>query len=216
MNKINSWIIVTIAIALLPLFYLGLVWNQLPPTVALHFGSDLQPDRYGPKSSLWWSTGLLAVIGLASYFLLNHIWVIDRKIKPDSSLNRFSKIGFIVVVFLTLINFLILITAKSGAVQLIRFLPLVLGVFIAILGNYMINIRPNYFVGFRLPWTLSDDKNWRKTHQVAGKLWFVGGLLFAVVSLFLPQPVAMKVFTYTIVVLALIPTVYSYNQYRQH
>lgn len=41
----------------------------------------------------------------------------------------------------------------------------------------MSKIRQNYTVGIRLPWTLSSEDNWDKTHRLAGKLWIVGGVL---------------------------------------
>ena len=29
----------------------------------------------------------------------------------------------------------------------------------------------------RTPWTLEDEDNWRKTHHLASKIWFIGGLI---------------------------------------
>jgi uncharacterized membrane protein len=52
-----------------------------------------------------------------------------------------------------------------------------MGAFFAVLGNYMHSIKPNYFVGFRTPWTLESEDNWRKTHQLVSKVWVPGGLL---------------------------------------
>ena len=33
----------------------------------------------------------------------------------------------------------------------------------------MHSIKPNYFVGMRLPWTLESEANWRSTHQFASR-----------------------------------------------
>ncbi|MDQ2752120.1 MAG: SdpI family protein, partial [Bacteroidota bacterium] len=35
------------------------------------------------------------------------------------------------------------------------------------MGNNFYNIKPNYFAGYRLPWTLESEENWRKTHHLA-------------------------------------------------
>ena len=89
-----------------------------------------------------------------------------------------------------------------------------LGLFFAGLGNLMHSIQPNYFVGMRLPWTLENPDNWRKTHQLTGKLWFGGGLLIAVSSFFLSEQTAMFLMLSTILVICLIPVVYSYRMYK--
>ena len=57
------------------------------------------------------------------------------------------------------------------------------GLLLCLIGNYMHTIKPNYFAGLRLPWTLNNEDNWRKTHLLAGKLWFVGGLVIAILCL---------------------------------
>ena len=76
-------------------------------------------------------------------------------------------------------------------------------------------MKPNYFAGFRLPWTLENAENWKKTHQLSGKLWFAGGLLIAVTCLFLPSLPAMIVFFAVMMVLVVIPCVYSYRLFKK-
>jgi uncharacterized membrane protein len=65
----------------------------------------------------------------------------------------------------------------------------------------------------RLPWTLENPENWRKTHALAGKLWFGGGLLLAITCLFLPAKAAMILFFAVMILLVFIPTVFSYRFY---
>jgi uncharacterized membrane protein len=90
-----------------------------------------------------------------------------------------------------------------------------MGLLFAFLGNYINNIKPNYFAGIRLPWTLSDDENWRRTHHLAGKLWFSGGLLIAIISLLLPLRVVIPFFIAATVILVLIPAIYSYRFFKK-
>ena len=49
--------------------------------------------------------------------------------------------------------------------------------FFIILGNYLGNVRPNYFVGIRTPWTLENPETWRATHRLGGRLMFFGALI---------------------------------------
>jgi uncharacterized membrane protein len=61
---------------------------------------------------------------------------------------------------------------------------------------------------------LNDDENWRRTHRLAGKMWFWGGLFFTVVSLFLPAFLIIPVFLTMVALLVIIPFVYSYRFFK--
>ena len=94
-------------------------------------------------------------------------------------------------------------------------LPLA-GLLFAFMGNLMHSIKPNYFAGVRTPWTLEDPDTWRATHRLAGKLWFGGGVFVTIVVLVLPVKAGLIVFVSMIVLLALIPVIYSYTYYKKH
>jgi uncharacterized membrane protein len=89
-----------------------------------------------------------------------------------------------------------------------------MGLFWAVIGNYMNNIKPNYFAGFRLPWTLESEDNWRHTHHLASKLWFAGGLLIAFVCIFTSATVAIITLFTIASIVTVIPIVYSYWYYK--
>jgi uncharacterized membrane protein len=203
-----------ILISLLPAAYLIVIWNSLPQQVAVHFNAQMQPDRYGNKSELWLVTGFMAAISIGMYFLLRNLHRIDPKRRNAEGSSVFHKLAFGMVVFLAALNFIILASAK-GVHSLQNLLLPLLGLLFAFLGNYMITIKPNYFAGFRLPWTLSDDTNWRKTHQLGGRLWFAGGIVIALVSLFLPSTAAFAFFIIVMVILVAIPVIYSYRLFKK-
>ena len=214
MKKYSPAIWIVILIALVPAGYLALVWNRLPETVPVHFGADMQPDKYGAKSELWLITSLLAVVSIGLYFLLNNLHRIDPKRRGSPPSSSFGKLAMGLVVFMAALN-IIIIASAQGAVEMQNFLFPLLGLLFAFLGNYMNHIKPNYFAGIRLPWTLSSDENWRRTHRLAGKLWFVGGMLIAVISLLLPIKTVLPIFIGIMVVLVAIPVYYSYKLFKQ-
>jgi uncharacterized membrane protein len=215
MKKSPLLTLIMILIALLPAGYLALTWNSLPQTVPVHFGPDMKPDRFGDKSELWLVTGILAVVSILLYFLLNNLRRFDPKRKAAPPSSTFNKLAFGLVVFMAALNIITIASAK-GSMVLQNFLFPLLGLLFAFIGNYMNNIKPNYFAGLRLPWTLSSDENWRRTHHLAGKLWFAGGLLIALVSLFLSSGVMFPVFIAVMLIITLIPVVYSYRLFKQH
>lgn len=207
-----AWI--AIVIALLPAGYLALVYDQLPATVPTHFGPDMKPDRMGEKAELWLVTGLLSMVSIGLYFLLNNLHRVDPKRRNAGASSVFNKLAFGMVVFLAALSFIIIASAK-GTIAVQNFLFPLLGLLFAFIGNYMNHIKPNYFAGIRLPWTLSSDENWRRTHAIAGKLWFAGGVLIALVSLVLPVKTMVPVFIAVMVIITLIPVVYSYRLFKQ-
>lgn len=91
---------------------------------------------------------------------------------------------------------------------------LLLGVIFIVIGNYLPKCRQNYTIGIKLPWTLSDEENWDKTHRFAGKIWMLCGVLEIIVG-FLPIA-QFEIVTIALILLATIPiAVYSYLFYRK-
>ncbi len=199
-----------------PAIYLAVVWNQLPEKVAMHYNLQGNPDRYGSKNELIGLVAILIGTNILVYFLLTNIYRIDPKKHAGENKERLRRIAFAVVVFVSLLLFLIIHSSLRGDIQLSMGIVFSgVGLLFAVIGNYMPNLKPNYFAGFRLPWTLENADNWRKTHAIAGKLWFSGGLLIAVICLFTPPLFSAIIFFTITAALVIIPFVYSYRLYKQ-
>ena len=90
-----------------------------------------------------------------------------------------------------------------------------MGLLFAYMGNILHSIKPNYFAGFRLPWTLESEENWRATHLLASKIWFAGGILIAILALLIKPIIMFFVMIGIVLVMAIIPTVYSYRMFTR-
>jgi uncharacterized membrane protein len=214
MNKILNRLVWVIA--LLPGVYVAMVWNSLPEKVAMHFDFNGKPDRYGNKSELVLMTILLFVVSLVVYYLMVNINRIDPKRYARENSSRFQKIGFVIVLFLSsLTTFIIYSSVHGGGRMDINLVLAGVCLLLAVIGNYMPNIKPNYFAGIRLPWTLESPENWRATHALAGKIWFLGGLVLCVTCFLLPQKTAFIVVMTGILLMVLIPSVYSWRFYQK-
>ncbi|MNI76151.1 Immunity protein SdpI [compost metagenome] len=84
-----------------------------------------------------------------------------------------------------------------------------LGLLFIVLGNYMPQIRHNYFMGIRTPWTLADPEVWRKTHRLSGFMWMIGGVLILLAA-FIPAALSIGMIIAALVIATLIPTFYSW------
>lgn len=198
-----------IVIVLMPAIYLALKWNDLPDQVPSHWNIEGEVDGYSSKY-------VMPLVNILIYPLLLLIPLIDpRKKNYRFFAGAYFKIRFVLHLFLSIMTMTVLLMATGADIQVDRVVvTCVLLLFIA-LGNYMGNIRSNYFVGIRTPWTLENTEVWRRTHLVAGRLWFWGGLVCLIISFFISEPSVFVVIISVIAILSIVPVVYSYLIFRK-
>ena len=214
MNKFLNRIVWLIMV--IPAIYLAAVWKDIPENVALHFDWSGKPDRFGSKNELLITSVILIAFSPVIYLILTNIYRIDPKKHAAENKGRLKQLAFGVVVFMSALLCLIIYSSSHGNISFDTGLILAgVGILFAFIGNYMHNIKPNYFAGFRLPWTLENEENWRRTHALAGKLWFAGGIFLAILCLFLPSKAAFIVFFAVMMTITLIPIVYSYRMFSK-
>lgn len=204
--KINKKLVVfTSILILLPTLVGCVFWPQLPEEMPTHFNLLGQADGYNHK--------MFAVFGLPVFMLLMHWLVLFLMIKDPKSSNISSKIqGLIYWInpFVSCISMISIYGESLGYSMMTGLLgQIFMGVVMIVIGNYLPKTRRNYTIGIRIPWTLENDENWRKTHRLAGKIWVFGGLL-----LFLNAFVQLYVYWMFFLILLLvimIPCIYSYQ-----
>jgi len=202
-------------IMIIPLLYAGSIYSSLPETVPLHFDINGKADGFGNKSQIWFVVILMTVVSAGVYLLITNLPKIDPKKTAGQSPELYHKIAIVLVVFLCALNIVIIYSTASGSFKLSNLMLPLLGLLFAVLGNYMHSIKPNYFVGFRTPWTLENEENWRKTHQLVGKLWVPGGILITISTLLLPVKPGFVVFLCIVVIITVIPGIYSYLYFKK-
>lgn len=212
----SAEIALVIGILLVPFVYVAVIYPTLPATIPTHFNIRGEADKFGEKDSLWLITAIMGFAALSTYLLVRFLPNIDPKKTAGQSPDLNRKIAFTVVLFLTCISIGIVRSSSSKQLEMVKFIPPLIGIFFSVLGNYMHSIKPNYFVGFRTPWTLENEDNWRKTHHLVSKIWVPGGLLIAVAALLLPMQYGMIAMLVLLVPMIFVPVVYSYLYYRKH
>lgn len=158
-------------------------WNRIPADASLpvHWGFDLQPDRYGGKAEgllLLPAVGLVVTVALA---------LAPRFAPRRRNLLRSGKaygaIRVALLAFLTLVHGAVLLEATGTAMSMSVVMPLGLGLLFVVMGNVMGKLRSNYFVGARTPWTLSSELSWNKTNRLAGRSFVLIGLAMLAIGL---------------------------------
>ncbi len=201
-------IIFSTAACLLPMALSALVYDRLPAQVPIHFNASGTADNYAPRAiAAYCIPALLAVINIFVHFLLNND---PKKINQPYSIRLITKwlvpVGSLIFMPATLF------IAMGMDVPINLIASSVVGLIFIALGNYLPKSKQNYTIGLKLPWTLSSETNWNKTHHLAGYLWIIGGIVM-VIGGFLSQRI-LPVTIAIAMVLALVPAFYSYSIYK--
>lgn len=204
--KINKKLLLFTSILILLSSLVGCVfWYQLPEKMPTHFNLLGQADGYNHK--------VFAIFGLPALMLLMHWLLLFLMIKDPKSSNISSKIQVLIywiIPFVSCLSMISIYGESLGYSMMSGLLAQIfMGVLMIVIGNYLPKTHRNYIIGIRLPWTLESDKNWRKTHRLAGKIWVLGGLLLFLNSFV--QLYVYWVFFLTLFFVVIIPSVYSYQ-----
>lgn len=196
----------------IPFIYLGIIWNQLPDSVPMHWNIRGEIDRYGPKSQVWI---LPAITSGLIYLILLVAPAIDPKKKIAQMGRKYDQLKFALVASMSALACVIIYMIQQGESAGTTPFLVIVGMLIAVLGNYMKTVQPNYFIGIRTPWTLEHPEVWEKTHRLGGKIWFAGGILMIVLAFLTGSQWQLYLILGLPIILAVIPLVYSYQEYRR-
>jgi len=201
-----------ITIVTIPFIYLAYIWNMLPKQVPLHWNINGEIDRYGSKLELLLIPILLPLL---IYVIFLIIPIIDPKKRIKKMGKKYYNLKFLLTLFMSTFAIIIIYYAQNKSITNPNYLVLIVGILFIILGNYYKTIKPNYFLGIKTPWTLESDVIWKKTHYLAGILWFIGGILIMILSLILDTKWNFRIFIGITIVIALIPILYSFILYKK-
>ena len=194
-----------------PFIYLARIWGQLPDTIPIHFDINGAANGWGPR----YMALILPGMGLVTYIITAAIPFLDPKsMSAEFLTGNFFKLRLILVFFMSALAVIILHGTIAGG-NMLPYVSKLIFLLLAGTGNFMINLKPNWFVGIRTPWTLSNDEVWRKTHQVGGRLFFFGGIIGFILSFILSPPLSMTLLIVFSIASVLFAVGYSFWLFRQ-
>lgn len=194
-------------------FVFGLiVYPDLPARVPSHWNVYGEVDGYTSKT---FGAFFGPALALGIYLLMMALPKIDPRKENYHKFTRAYTITRDVLVLLMLYIYLIAILAALGYVTDVGlFIRLGLGIMFMIMGNYLTQVKHNFFFGLRTPWTLANEQVFVKTHRLGGKLFVAAGII-TLLTLFLTGKYAFVITVGSLLLAALIPAVYSYFLYQQ-
>ncbi len=200
-------LMITSLIILLPVIFGVVIWDKLPDKIPSHWNFAGEIDSYSSKAFSVFAIPLM---------MLGFQWICvlgtgaDPKNKNHSD-KMVHLLLWIIPVISTVMHIVVYAAALGKAVRVEIVMPVLIGLVLTIVGNYLPKCKQNYTIGIKIPWTLSSEKNWNKTHRFAGWLWTFCGIalmLTGILGIF-------WIFLGVVLLMVLSPVIYSYALHRK-
>jgi len=200
-------LIITSVLILLPILVGLILWDQLPEQIPTHWNAAGEIDR--------WSSKLFAVFGLPVIMLAAQWLCVCGTAADPKKQNHSDKVLHLVFWIIPVLNNAIFAftycAAMGREVRMEVVMPVLVGLILAVVGNYLPKCKQSYTIGIKISWTLNSEENWNKTHRFAGRIWVVGGLLM-VLSGFVG---GAWLFFAIMLLMVFVPFFYSYILHRK-
>jgi uncharacterized membrane protein len=206
----SRWLGAAVAAAMWA-FALG-IYARLPQRIPSHWNLQGEVDGWMDKP---WGPFMQPAIAT---LMLGLLWLLPRIDPRRANVERFAEdrrlLINLIILFMAVVQAATFAHALGWPVQVDRVILASIGLLFVGLGNYLPRIRSNWFMGIRTPWTMDNERVWRATHRVGGRIFVAAGLVMALAAL-LPEPLREWTAGGAIAVAVAVPLVYSYVAYRR-
>lgn len=175
-EKIINLIILFLLIAVVgSSFYF---YSVLPDKVITHWNFAGEADGWSSKN--FYVIFFPALI-IFMWLLFKFLPKIDPRAKGYHDFkSAYLAMQLIFMVFFSLVYLISTLVNLNYDISISWMIMTLIGLMFMALGLCMPQLKPNWFVGIKTPWTLSNDYVWQKTHQFGGIMFFIAGLIFII------------------------------------
>lgn len=210
-SRVKQWY--PVVLALIAAGMSAAVYSRLPDMMAVHWDIGGNPNGWMPRA-------VGAAFGPVFIILLTLLLRFVPRIDPRAeNYARFGEAYEVIVasvlILMLVVHGIVLAVALGYHVSVARIVPALVGALFVVIGNMMPLVRPNWWFGFRTPWTLSNDRVWARTHRLGGYCMTAGGILMIVAALALPPSLGIPVLIAVAIASTFGPVVYSYLTWKR-
>ena len=207
MHTVLHWLLMALAF-----IATALAWSQMPERVPVHWNIAGEVDRYGGRLE----AGLLVPgIMLLVWGLMRFLPRFDpRRAYYAAMADAYDLVVTLILGTMLAVHAVVLGNSVGYRIPMDPVIPLIVGAAFIGLGLVLPRSRPNRWMGFRTPWTLSNDRVWERTHRMAGPTMVFAGVGFVVMA-FVRDAWTRIAIIVVIGASVFIPLVYSYIIWRK-
>jgi uncharacterized membrane protein len=214
--NVNKKELIPISILVL-MFLIGIYFFDKIPLnekglMIIHWNSKGEPDGYSTKFVGLILMPLITVGLYLLFFLIPTIAVYKQNVK-DFYKEYMFKFKLILILFLFTIYLISIIANLGYQFNMRYFIIPAIAILFYYIGHIIKHTKRNFFIGIRTPWTLSNDRVWKKTHELGSITFRINALIFLLV-VFLPR-YSFLIFITSLLVNILSLFIYSYLLYRE-
>ena len=186
-------------------------YPQMPDKLASHWNAQGEVNGYLSKGIGLFLMPVISIILLA-------VFVIVPKIDPlRANIEKFREYfdTFVlgIVIFMFYIYMLTIMWNLGVTFNMTLLIIPPIGLIFFCAGVLAENSEMNWFIGIRTPWTLSDERVWKKTNRLGGKIFKVSGII-AILSILIPGYEVFLVIV-PVIIGSIYLVIYSYYQYMR-
>lgn len=196
------------------MFVIGaILYPSLPGRFPTHWGLSGAPDAWSSKS--FGSVFFMPLMALGIYALLVFAPYLDPKRRSlKVTFHAYNIIIDAVIAMQAVIFAATMMAAFDARFDVVKVVLVSVGALFVVVGKLMTTVRQNWTFGVRVSWTLADEEVWRRTNQLAGRLFVAAGLITAASAL-LPAPTALLTMFAVLGVILVVTYGYSYLLFRK-
>jgi len=208
--KRSTALAISLAIIAVTALYSAILYPNLPNPTPSHWNAEGKIDGYSsPLTMCLLMPGIMVALLLLLVALPK---MSPGRFKVDSWVRVYNVIMVLVLAMQGTLHFVILNATRTSATLSPKFMLCVMFVFFAFLGNFIGQVRQNFWVGVRTPWTIANETVWNIVHRFAGRLWVVVGIVGAILTLF---GLSFWISFGLLMAAAIFPTFHSYFVWRE-
>lgn len=176
----------------------------------MQWGLDGRVNWSAPRS--W---GLL-VVPLALWFIIAMVLFFEyrdasQRLAPDGTLTPHGRatrwMRWIVTAVIGGIGLLQIAVATGNSPDVVKGVGSLVAVLVIAAGFVFRDLKPNRYIGIRVGWTLNSEKVWNTTHQFAGRVYIISGLVMLAGIRWVPAPLQPALWVTWILLLIVPPLV---------
>jgi len=209
-------------LSVLNLITLILVTFGLPEVVPLHIGLTGTVDLMGSR---WFVPiiGLIPILVVIIYDAYIPLTKSELNMVIGDKMISGVTLALIAIswipVFLALAFTNLTTYPSSLSIEIISFVGIIIAILFVFIGYYLENLKHNWILGIRTPWTLKNETVWKKTHKLGSYTSMISGFVLLVYSIATYLSGNIDYFfiglVIALILIAVIPITYSYYEYKK-